>query len=159
MTKFASGTAVPVERSKAEIESTLKRYGASAFAYSTDDEHHRAIIAFRVTTAAGSQRGVKMTLTLPVRGDFIKTTQGRSRTTGAQELELQKAIRQRWRALCLVVKAKLEAVESGISTFETEWLAYLVLPNGKTVGETALPEIDAAYASGKTPPLLGLSTE
>ena len=41
--------------------------------------------------------------------------------------------RQRWRALNLAIKAKLEAVESGIVTFDQEFLAHIVGPSGQTV--------------------------
>lgn len=54
------------------------------------------------------------------------------------------ACRQKWRALNIVVKAKLEAVESGIAMFE-EFLAYIVLPNGLTVKDVVVPEIKKAY--------------
>jgi hypothetical protein len=64
------------------------------------------------------------------------------------------ARRQRWRALALAIKAKLEAVESGIATFEEEFMAYIVLPDGQTVGEFLSPQIEAAYSSGRMPPLL-----
>jgi len=66
----------------------------------------------------------------------------------------EQACRQKWRALSLVVKAKLEAVESGITTFEDEFLAHIVLPNGQTVGEQALPRVREAYATGGNVPLL-----
>jgi hypothetical protein len=69
----------------------------------------------------------------------------------------EQACRQRWRALALVVKAKLEAVEAGISTFEEEFMAHLILPSGHTVGSYALPRLRAALESGKMPSnLLGL---
>ena len=51
-------------------------------------------------------------------------------------------------------KAKLEAVESGIATFEEEFMAHIVMPNGKTVGEMALPLIESAYKTNKHVPLL-----
>lgn len=157
MSVYAAGTSVPVERSKNEIEASLRRYNATGFGYYA--EGNKAVIAFKVLTKEGSLRGVKMVLELPERADFVKTKQGRDRTERAQDDEYQKAVRQRWRALCLVVKAKLEAVESGIATFENEWLAYLVMPNGKTVGETVIPAIEIAYSTGKTPPLLGLDPQ
>ena len=45
------------------------------------------------------------------------------------------AVRQRWRALFLVIKAKLEAVESEIVLFEDEFLPHFILPGGMTVAE------------------------
>lgn len=43
---------------------------------------------------------------------------------------------------------KLEAVAAGITTFEDEFLAHTLLPNGATVGEWAAPQIEAVYADG-----------
>jgi hypothetical protein len=63
---------------------------------------------------------------------------------------------QRWRALVLVLKAKLEAVASGISTLESEFLAGIVLPNGMTLGQAVLPRLSEAVSSGR---LLPASTE
>ncbi len=54
----------------------------------------------------------------------------------------------------LIIRAKLEAVESRITTFESEFLANLVLPDGGTVGEWLSPQIDEAYATGRMPPML-----
>ncbi len=66
----------------------------------------------------------------------------------------EKACRQRWRALALVIKAKLEAVETGITVFEDEFMAHIVLPDGQTVGEYIRPQIAAAYQSGSMPQLM-----
>lgn len=68
--------------------------------------------------------------------------------------EWEKACRQRWRALALCIKAKLEAVECGITTFESEFLAHIVLPNGETMADRALPYIAEAYATNNTPPMI-----
>ena len=66
----------------------------------------------------------------------------------------EQATRQRWRALALVIKAKMEAVESGISEFEDEFMSNIVMPDGKTVAEHARPLIESAYRSGKVTALL-----
>ena len=58
MTQFASQTSVSSDRSRAEIESTLRRYGADSFAYVS--ERKRAIVAFQ---AQG--RRVKFELPIP----------------------------------------------------------------------------------------------
>jgi len=62
--------------------------------------------------------------------------------------------RRRWRALLLVIKAKLEAVSSGISTLEREFLADVVLPNSKTVSEWLGPQMQALHQSGQMPTAL-----
>ena len=45
MSRYAQNTEVPVDRSRAEIEKILLRYGAHAFAYAT--ENNRAMISFK----------------------------------------------------------------------------------------------------------------
>lgn len=58
------------------------------------------------------------------------------------------------RALLLVIKAKLEAVASGISIFEDEFLANVVLPDGRLVGQEVREKIANAYESREMPQLL-----
>ena len=133
--RFAETTKVPVERTKQEIEVALKRYGADQFI--SGWEHGRAMLGFRA-----QDRMIRFELTLP-------TDDPRRRERIAQET------RQRWRALLLVIKAKLEAVESEISTFESEFLAHIVLPNNRTVAQELIPQIADAYKTKKMPLLLG----
>lgn len=57
-------------------------------------------------------------------------------------------------ALYLIVKAKLEAVETGISTIEREFFYDVVLPDGKTVGEWMAPQLETVYQSGDMPSML-----
>ena len=66
----------------------------------------------------------------------------------------EQACRSRWRALYLIIKAKLEAIEAGISTVEREFFYDVVLPDGRTAGEFLAPQIEAAYETGEMPPLL-----
>ncbi len=142
MGKYAKASMVSVERSKAAIERTLTRYGASHFAYSTD--HRQAIIGF-----AKEGRAIKLRLPLPNPDDFRFTPSGRrERNNEAALAAWEQACRSSWRALHLVIIAKLEAVESGIATFEDEFLAYTYLPSGQTVSEEILPQINKAIETG-----------
>lgn len=144
MTRYAAKTSVPVERSRAEIEHTLARYGAQQFMYGWDSTG--AMIAFVVEVAPDQKRQVRFHLPLPSRDERRFTHHSRGwRTAEAAQREWEQACRQRWRALALVVKAKLEAVESGIASFEDEFLAYIMLPDGQTVGGWIGPQLDAAY--------------
>jgi len=54
----------------------------------------------------------------------------------------------------LVIKAKLEAVETGITTFQDEFLAHIMLPDGSTVSEFVGPQLEIAYENGEMPRLL-----
>lgn len=131
MSRYAERTRVPENQSKAEIEAAVARYGADKFGLVI--EPGRAIVMFEA-----KNRRVRFLLPLPEgAGDKI-----------AQER------RQRWRALLLCIKAKLESVASRIETFEQAFFAHIVMPDGKTVYETAAPRIAEIYESGTMQPLL-----
>ena len=155
MTRYAESTTVSSEASRGEIERTLTRYGADQFMYGWDAE--RAVIGFRC-----EGRQVRFTLTMPARDDREFTHHSRGRRTPDAALKAwEQACRQRWRALALVVKAKLEAVAAGISEFETEFLGHIILPNGETTSEWIRPQIARAYETGAMPadlPALGPGT-
>lgn len=146
---YAENTSVSAEKSRAEIERTLQKYGADQFMYGWDQA--RALIGFRM---AGRQ--LKFVLPMPNKSDsrFTKTPTGKTRTEAAAFKEWEQACRQKWRALSLVIKAKLEAVEAGIAIFEDEFMANIVLPNGSTVSQFMLPQIEEAYERGTMPSLL-----
>jgi hypothetical protein len=149
MTRYAENTSVSSEKSRAEIEQTLARYGADGFMYGWDGG--TAVLAFQM-----HGRRIRFDLQMPERHDreFSLTETGRERAPAQAAKAWEQACRQRWRALALVIKAKLEAVESGITEFEEEFLAPIVLPNGGTVGTWMLPQVGEAYQTGKMPPLL-----
>lgn len=147
MPRYAANTNVSSELSRLEIEKTLIRYGADNFAYAT--ANGQALIGFTM-----NERQIKFILPLPKKEEFKYTPTGRDRSENSQYEAWEQACRQRWRALHLVIKAKLEAVECGISEFEDEFMANVVLPGGKTVGEFMKPQIESAYINGEIPKLL-----
>ncbi len=150
MARYAVNTEVTSDRSRSEIESTLRRYGAMKFAYGWTDEE--ATVLFELVG-----RRVLFRLPLPNRNDRVFTHtpgRGQRRDPAAAEREWEKAQRQRWRALALVIKAKLEAVDSGITTVEQEFLAHIVLPDGSTVGQWIAPQVAAAYDTGEMPAIM-----
>lgn len=147
MGKYAANTNVSSELSRLEIEKTLLRYGANNFAYAMTAG--KALIGFTMY-----ERQIKFVLPLPEKDEFRFTPTGRERTENSQYEAWEQACRQRWRALNLVIKAKLEAVECGISIFEDEFMANIVLPGGQTVGDFMKPQIEKAYISGKIPQML-----
>jgi len=132
---YAEQTKVPVEQTKTEIERTLVRYGADRFAYFT--EAGKAVIVFEA-----KDRRLRFDLPLPS-GDGDKE---------------QKVRRQKWRALLLCIKAKLESVASGIESFEEAFLAHVVLPNGQTVADHIAPRIAESYEGNKMLALMPPST-
>ena len=94
-----------------------------------------------------------------VRRDLLKFRMRKNgtrarRTPQAAQNAHEQAERQAWRALVLVIRAKLEAVEAGITTIEQEFLADMVLPGDVTVSEALLPRLDEALNTGRMPGLL-----
>lgn len=137
---YASKTSVSIDKSQAEIKKILGKYGASGFAYG--EQGPLAIVMFEM-----SGRRIKFILPMP--------TKPGERAKQAEHNRHDQLCRSRWRCLVLAIKAKLECVESGITTLEQEFMAHIVLPNGSTVGQAILPQIDKSYKDGKMPPLLG----
>ena len=147
MPTYAKDTNVSSELSRLEIEKTLIRYGADNFAYASASG--KAMVGF---TMRGRQ--VRFILPLPTREEYRLTPTGRDRSEKSQYDAWEQACRQRWRALLLVIKAKLEAVECGISVFDQEFLANIVLPDGRTAGDFMVPQIENAYVTQKMPAML-----
>jgi hypothetical protein len=154
---FAENTSVPVDRSRAEIEQLISKFGCTKFATMLD-EHH-AVIGF---VARG--RAVRFLLPLPdpkadqFRFKLDRYSCKKFRTPDQAREAFEQEQRRLWRALALVIKAKLEAVESGITTFEHEFLAHFLQPNGMTIGDSIIPKLDQV-AMGKATPMLLLAGE
>jgi hypothetical protein len=123
---FAARTKVPVEQTRLDIERLVKRYGASGFASGWQEDTAR--IQF-----VACNRHIRFTVIVP---------------------QQEQAARQKWRALLLLVKAKLEAVDAKIATFEEVFVGDIVMPDGRTVWEATREPIKLAY-EGKTVALLG----
>lgn len=137
MSRYAEKTTVPVSRSKAEIEDILNRYGCEGFM--SGWQGNQALIAFQV-----GDRQVKFILPMPDKQDteFWTTAHGRRGSEDAAFKSWEQSFRQRWRSLALAIKAKLEAVECGIVTFDQEFLAHIVSSSGQTVGQEIIPMLN-----------------
>jgi hypothetical protein len=148
---YAQNTNVSVERSQIQIKETLRRYGADRFGVMEDDSS--AVVMFQV-------QGITVRIDVPLRSTddpaFWLTETGRDRSDASARKAYEQDVRSRWRKLLLAVKAKLEAVESGISTIEKEFLPFMVMPDGQTVADHILPRIDEAVRLGRMPQLLAL---
>ena len=147
---YAENTFVPVEKSRAEIERLLSRHKCQKFMAGVDHEQHRATVQFQA-----HDRIIKFEIDLPNPADpnyrKIKNSYLQRSASGVAKVVEQEE-RTRWRALLLVIKAKLEAVESGIATFEDEFLAHVLLPNQQTVAEYIGPTVARIYQTGRMPP-------
>lgn len=151
---YAERTSVPVDRSQVEIQRLLARYGADQYMFGT--EARGSFIAFRARS-----RVVRFVVPMPTEREMSRTPGGRTRRGAAVVEAMEQEARRRWRALALCIKAKLEAVASGITTFETEFLPYTMLANGKTVAEHVGPAIEDGLRRNALPtlPLIGGPTD
>src|SRR3990167_9526308 len=146
--KYANQTTVSPEKSRGEIEHTLTGYGATGFMYGWHEG--KAVIVFEF-----HNKRMRFTLDLPTKDGAMLTPRGRRRHGQDAILKAyEQEQRRKWRSLALYIKSKLVDVQDGISTVEYEFMANIILPNGMTVGEWAVPQIDKAYESGNMPPLL-----
>jgi hypothetical protein len=125
---FAVETKVPVAQTQGEIKALVSKAGARSFA--SMEEPSRAMIAFEL----GGRR-IRFTLPLP----------------DEKAPRRDQVMRTRWRALLLVIKAKLESVESKIETFDEAFLAHIQMPSGRTVMEEIHEPLAIAYKGGNVP--------
>lgn len=157
MRRYAEATTVAPEKSRAEIEGLVRKYKGDRFAYGYGTGAGGSVmLCFRI-----AERMVRFTMAFPdpkepelAKEISRKYTYGRMSNDVYMARILEQEERRRWRALALVIKAKLEAVATGITTFEEEFMAHIVMPDGKTVGEHVRQAIATAYKTGKTPPML-----
>lgn len=157
---YAKGTSVSVERSRAELGSILARYGAKNYVVGSDDDAGLAHIGFAL-----EGHRVRLSIPLPKFDDFAThVDRGRKivvpSTPERQRKDFEQACRERWRAAVLMTKSKLELVQLGCSSFEREFLADVLLPDGRTVHEALREPLRSAEITGRMPRyLLGPATE
>lgn len=134
---YAADTDVAVSRSQQQIEAMLKQRGCEGYASAWSSQGNRIEFVWK---------GMRIRFTLPaVDAEKYKfDAQGRARKDAYWRNAIEQADRVRWRGLFLVIKAKLEAVEAGISVFEEEFMAFIVDPmSDRTIGDVLLPRIQA----------------
>jgi hypothetical protein len=125
---YAEHTKVPAERTMSEILRMLRKAGAHQVGQFEGTDK----LAIQFTMA---DRMIRFTVSLPLEASDARR-------------------RQRARALMLVIKAKLESVESQIETAEEAFFAHVVTPNGRTVYEEAAENVARGYLTGAVQPLL-----
>ena len=146
---YTENTTVSEEKSRAEIETLLRRFGADKVVSGFDGD--TAMVAFEI-----QRRRVRMLLPLPNEDDsqFHYDGRGAFRTRESRHKACDQARRQRWRALLLVLKAKFAAIEAGVTSIEREFFADLLLPNNQTMAQFMAPQLARIYERGELPPML-----
>ncbi len=151
---YAAGTTVDTSRSKAEIERTLERFGATGFMFGRDDDAQVFIVAFR-----REGRAYRFVLPVPDRETFRYNKarysyqrRGSERAESTIDKMTEQETKRRFRSLANFVKASLDATDTGIIDFDTVMMPHLVLPDGRTMAQALGPQVDAAL-EGRNPSL------
>lgn len=143
--QFAETTGVPTSQTRGEIEEMLAEFGAKGVLMGADYETGETMLQF-----IARDRLVKFTLMMPqVDGFRLTAIKKEVRSEEAMWKAYHQACRQRMRQLKLVLKAKLESIETNIETFEQAFLANVVWPDGRTTHELIEAEIETAYDTGE----------
>lgn len=123
---YAASTKVPISNTRAHIQTLVEKHGADSFA--TMERAGVAQIAFSL--------------------------EGRNILFRCEIPDTEQRARSRWRALFLVIKAKLESIDAGIETLEEAFLSHIVMPDGRTVYDHTKPAIASQYGGDVDVPLL-----
>jgi hypothetical protein len=148
---FAATTSVPVEKSLGEIVTLVKKAGAQRVAQ-MEDVGELAIQFFL------NERMLRFRVKLPTLEDMPLHDNANFRYSeipaATRQKKAEAACRQKARALLLVIKAKLESVESNVESFDEAFLANVVMSDGMTVYERISEPLALEYQSGKPVPML-----
>jgi hypothetical protein len=123
MSKFAKGTDVSPEKSQMQISKMLRDFKCSSVMMGYENE--RAFIGFIYGKT-------QVRMFCPI-------------------VKSEPENRRRWRVLRIVIQSKFEIIHCGIKSFEEEFFADIVMPNGMTVSQMALPAVNKALDSGIMP--------
>lgn len=120
--RYAEDTRVSVAQSQAEVQDLLEKYGVEKIGIIRNQG--KADLWFE-------HAGRNYHLSVPIPADAKNPEQERRRA---------------WRAMVLLIKAKFEAINSAISTIESEFFAHTVMPDGQPLIEHARAQIEKSLA-------------
>ena len=128
-------TEVSVDKSKEEINKLLKKFGARGIQWTWLDNMEKLRFLHEYEHK-GVKRDIIYEISIP--------EMGKKRGLG-YDRKLVRNDQQAYRIVLHIIKAKLTAVETGVETFENEFLSKILyqLPDGsvQNVGDTILNQI------------------
>jgi hypothetical protein len=122
MARYAEGTTVTVDQSRAQITGILAGHGVLRMAWATEPEGDR--LQFEM-----DGRAYRFAIARPTVDEIHRLFPNHRDTDSKIAAEW----RRRWRANVLLLKAKLEFADGETSTVERELLPYAVMRDGRTV--------------------------
>ncbi len=152
---YAEGTTVSADKTLGEMRALLERHGATRWAHGSMPE--RDIIQFELN-GRHYRFSIEHPLADALRADYIAQFdypwQGDTRARRIDWKAREAAEwRRRWRARLMWLKAQLEFAED--VPLAESMLSNLVLPDGRTFGQWAEPQVSSMYLTGGMPQLLG----
>lgn len=143
--RYAEGTTIGIDQTLNQIRKSLLVAGATHYAFGEGPDY--AGIQFRLEGLH-----YKFVVKRPTWEDLYDRYRDPRRVDQTRAIEDE--WRRRWRARLLWLKAMIEFAEVEPEAFAASMLGYAVLPDGKTMAEWSVPQLEAAYSAGTMPPLL-----
>jgi hypothetical protein len=129
--RYAEGTPVTVQSSRSEIQSILAKHGCLSMAWAATPSSDTLEFILH-------GKHFRFVITQPTFEDIKAQYKADGRDWGRirdWDVKVAAEWRRRWRANVLLLKAKLEFIDGGDTTLEREFMPYLVLQDGSTVGD------------------------
>jgi hypothetical protein len=149
MSRYAEGTTVAIEQSQVDIRKLLKKNQAEQIVIGESNEG--GTVGF---TLSGRMYRFAVDYPDPSEKRFTHHGRGYRLPTEQAKNRFEAEKRRKWRVLLIQLKIKFELVEGEAATLEQEFLSYIMLPDGSTVGQVTESAIEYAYQTGKMPELM-----
>ena len=145
MARYAEGTKVSVESSRGEITGILAKHGVQRMGWMGSPEGDQLMFEL----AGGQYRlNIERPTLEEVRKRYIADG-GRWNLVYDEQGKVDAEWRRRWRANVLLLKAKLEFIDSGDTTLDRELMPYRVLSDGRTLEQAIAQDGIKLLAAGR----------
>jgi hypothetical protein len=145
---YASGTSVPVERSKAELSTVLAAHGCDDVCIGDSAAQRKIMILF-------SYREIRCRLTIPTPAlqeeRFRLTATKRRRTPDEAAEAWRQEMRRVWRVIVLTVKARFEEIDNALFTPAQALVSWALLADGTTIHDRADAAVKRLSEHGSPP--------
>jgi hypothetical protein len=134
---YAEDTKVSVGKSQGDLVTLLTKFDADQVGHVLDNKTGEAVVFF-------TREGRQYRLGVPM-----------PKKSGLTDRQFDQKCRSRWRALLLLIKAKMVGIDCGATTFEEEFLAHTVTAQGERLVDALRKPLEEHYETGQPVNLLG----
>lgn len=143
MRRFAEDTAVPVSRSRGEVDALLEAWGAIGVQWTTESDSVCLRFLWRHEETKANYM-VRIRCALPAKSDLEEhALDGRTGKVSQSKLLdlIQRRGRREHRLLLLWIRAMLNAIDSGMVTAAEVFLPFIEDKSGRTVADVIVPKL------------------